>query len=536
MKKAKPRPRCAHPGCVKIPSFNLPDQVQPLFCSVHKTSSDMVNVVGPQCAYEGGCCKAPSCNFPSEKSALMCKVHALPGMLNVKSARCAHPGCTRISPKYNSPTETRGILCKAHAGPEMIDVLNKKCAHTGCGTRPSYNIPGLRSGLFCLEHKSATMVNVLNKLCDFPMCGTQPIYGAPGQKQATRCAVHKDETMINVVSPLCDFPGCTSVHPSYGVPGQKRGSRCFKHKEPTMVDLLHKGCKHSTDCTRLAAYSEPDQSHGTMCCVHRSPTMISRKNKKCQAAKCKRDAEYGKSEFHRAQFCGTHKPDEYVDVYAERRCDHEGCTADYDLVYDKTDDRGTVEQHKACLAHAPQGYEDTIKRKCKYCDIREDVPFVCLGCRQRMHKKEYAVVRHLRRTIDVPLEATHYDESPALECTRRRPDIRFEMPTHEVIVEVDENQHRGYEESCECARISEIVGAIGGKSVVFVRYNPDVVRYGGTVKTVTAAERIDLLVDTVKSELQNAPSTFSVRLVQLWYDGPVPVPKQEIDITRIVAV
>ena len=95
---------------------------------------------------------------------------------------------------------------------------------------------------------------------------------------------------------------------------------------------------------------------------------------------------------------------------------------------------------------------------------------------------------------------------------------------------------RGYDESCECARISEIVGAIGGKAVVFVRYNPDTVRFGGTIHKVTAAERIDLLVDTVKYELQNAPSTFSVRLVQLWYDGPVAVSKQEIDITRIVAV
>ena len=66
-----------------------------------------------------------------------------------------------------------------------------------------------------------------------------------------------------------------------------------------------------------------------------------------------------------------------------------------------------------------------------------------------MHKKEYAVIRHLRRTIDVPLDATHYDERPAFECTRKRPDIRFEMPAHDVIVEVDENQHRGYEDSCE---------------------------------------------------------------------------------------
>jgi hypothetical protein len=211
-------------------------------------------------------------------------------------------------------------------------------------------------------------------------------------------------------------------------------------------------------------------------------------------------------------------------------CSYAGCSQQYEFVVES--DTGTGAR-KVCLAHAPAQYEASIKRMCKYCDIREDVPFVCVTCRQRMHKKEHAVVRHLRRTIDVPLV---YDESPGFECTRRRPDIRFEMPTHDVIVEVDENQHRGYDESCECARISEIVGAIGGKSVVFVRYNPDTVRYGGTVQSVAAAERIDLLVETVKQELKRAGTGFEVRLVQLWYDAPVADAKRELDITRLVAI
>jgi hypothetical protein len=236
------------------------------------------------------------------------------------------------------------------------------------------------------------------------------------------------------------------------------------------------------------------------------------------------------------------------------RCSHDGCVEQYEFVVETETETsagagagtsagtgagpstGPVSR-KVCLVHAPPGYEASLKRMCKYCDIRENVPFVCVDCQRRSKpQKEYAVVRHLHRTIDVPLQYTSYDESPDRECTNKRPDIRFEMLTHDVIVEVDENQHRGYEESCECARISEIVGAIGGKSVVFVRYNPDTVRFGGKVYAVTAAERIDLLVETVKKELQNAPSTFSVRLVQLWYNGPVAVAKQELDITSLVAV
>jgi hypothetical protein len=150
-----------------------------------------------------------------------------------------------------------------------------------------------------------------------------------------------------------------------------------------------------------------------------------------------------------------------------------------------------------------------------------------------MHKKEHAVVRHLRRTIDVPLI---YDESPGFGCTRRRPDVRFEMMTHDVIVEVDEGQHRNYTESCECARIAEIVGAIGGKPVVFVRYNPDAVKFAGKPYDVTPAERIDLLVATVHEEIARVPTKFEVRLVQLWFDAPTTDPKREMDITSIVAV
>ena len=470
-------------------------------------------------------------NFPGEKRALMCAVHALDGMLDIANPRCQHPGCTRISPTHNAPTEARGKFCAVHAGPDMVDVQNKKCAHPGCGTQPNYNVPGQTRGRYCVVHKSDDMVNVRSKLCDFPTCSKQPVYGASGQKRATRCAVHKDDIMVDVKSRRCAFVGCGVVHPGYGNPGGKHGSHCFTHKGQLMVRLLHLGCKHSRACMRAPRYAEPDEVRAKLCSDHKTKTMVSTESKKCQTPKCKHNAEFGKSESSRARFCIDHRPDGYVDVYAARRCEHAGCTADWDLTYETTE--GAVKQHKACLAHAPAGYEDSLKRFCRYCDIREDVEFVCVSCKQRMHKKEHAVVRHLRRVIDTPLI---YDESPGFECTRKRPDIRFEMPTHDVIVEVDENQHRGYSESCECARIAEIVGAIGGKAVVFVRYNPDAVKFAGKPHKVTAAERIDLLVATVNEEIAREITKFEVRLVQLWFDAETAEAKRETDITSIVAV
>ena len=72
--------------------------------------------------------------------------------------------------------------------------------------------------------------------------------------------------------------------------------------------------------------------------------------------------------------------------------------------------------------------------------------------------------------------------------------------------------------------------------MVFIRCNPDNVRYGGTKHAVTPAERIDLLVATVKAELARDHDAFSVRLVRLWYDAPVAEAKRELDITGLVAV
>jgi hypothetical protein len=57
---------------------------------------------------------------------------------------------------------------------------------------------------------------------------------------------------------------------------------------------------------------------------------------------------------------------------------------------------------------------------------------------------------------------------------------------------------------------------------------------GGILQKVTAVERIDLLVDTIKEEIQRVPTQFEVRLVQLWYDRAYPVFASAVD--RVAAV
>jgi Holliday junction resolvase len=103
-------------------------------------------------------------------------------------------------------------------------------------------------------------------------------------------------------------------------------------------------------------------------------------------------------------------------------------------------------------------------------------------------------------------------------CSKKRPDVFFDLPGHCVIVEIDEHQHRSYEESCECARLCEIVSGIGGKPVIVIRFNPDSTRKAGRILPLELADKLDLLVATIKTELMASYDTFMVKLVQLYFD------------------
>jgi hypothetical protein len=87
--------------------------------------------------------------------------------------------------------------------------------------------------------------------------------------------------------------------------------------------------------------------------------------------------------------------------------------------------------------------------------------------------------------------------------------------------------------------MNEIVNSIGGKSVVFIRYNPDSVRHNGKLITIQPADRIDLLVDIIQKELLSNYTKFTIKLVQLWFNFNY-VEKyqqiQELDITNSIAI
>jgi hypothetical protein len=311
--------------------------------------------------------------------------------------------------------------------------------------------------------------------------------------------------MVDVRSKRCEHEGCTSLNPRFNVPTERRGRFCSQHKLEGMVDVRSKRCEHE-GCTSLnPRFNVPTERRGRFCGSHRLPGMINIHTKKC--AECRSKALFGSS-GQRAQYCADHKRDGMVNVLLENACSVLDCDEEYDVV---------TKGQKYCLKHCPdEQCAIALKRLCKYCDIKERSSYVCKDCRRISCKKEWGVVRFLRKAIDTKFE---YNSSRMLQgCSLKRPDVYFELPTHCVIVEIDEHQHATYADSCECARLNEIVNGIGGKSVVVIRFNPDATRAGGRALPLVLADKLDLLVTTIKEHLMTPPGRFAVSLVQLYFD------------------
>jgi hypothetical protein len=118
-------------------------------------------------------------------------------------------------------------------------------------------------------------------------------------------------------------------------------------------------------------------------------------------------------------------------------------------------------------------------------------------------------------------------------CSRRRPDGLLDCGTHSIIVEIDEDQHSGYDQLCDNRRTMEIFRDLGSRPIVFIRLNPDSYkknnkRIGGTFSTSRNGElkcnnaefkrRMKALYDVVDVNIKTIPEP-AVSCIQLFFDN-----------------
>lgn len=569
---------CVETNCEKQPWFGYPGK-KPERCAKHRLK-DQVNVNDKLCE-EPGCGKIPHFGKPGGKPRF-CEKHCLKGHKNVRSSKCQHPDCEK-APAFGEQNGSPK-WCSAHKKKGNVNLRKKKCAHDGCETEPSYGVLGGKA-VYCKAHKKKDYVNVKSKICEEPNCNTQPNYGELGGP-ARWCAKHKGKNDVNVRSRQCSKPGCTK-QPSYGRPGGI-AKTCSAHRKGKYVDLHHKRCEEP-DCKELPAYGEPGskprfcRSHRLeghvnvykKVCIHpKCSTMAWCKNEFGKILFCaahqytfvKKAIENQTIPWgYLSQATKDQLDEEYDDVDEPEKpqnvmCVMSGCRNVPIYCAPDEDDPSICERHKkkmdpkgkyyvtmgnkcceencyqraildeCCYVHHPD--QAMIKRMfkiCRYCDIDDTSDYVCKECRQNREKKEIGYVLKLSHAPSYAgrTEKVTYNEHIQSECGNRRPDIRIECEEkgRVIFVEVDENQHRSYDASCECARLSEIVGDCFGQCVTFIRFNPDKFKLGGVKEEYPGGKRFELLVRVLLREMDREIGPMEIKLIQLFYDTPEGVDK-----------
>jgi len=124
----------------------------------------------------------------------------------------------------------------------------------------------------------------------------------------------------------------------------------------------------------------------------------------------------------------------------------------------------------------------------------------CMDRKVHIHKTrpELLVKKFLENDTDLPA-AIHNKSDPQThtECTRSRVDFRFDFTYFQVIIEVDENQHKSYGEACELTRLLEVVNAAGGIPLMIFRINPDKYKQNGVSKNMSLDERLIFMKERI---------------------------------------
>jgi hypothetical protein len=137
---------------------------------------------------------------------------------------------------------------------------------------------------------------------------------------------------------------------------------------------------------------------------------------------------------------------------------------------------------------------DVVNPQCVLCHMVTAIPHYdnhCYGCfsfanpndsRVRNFKtKEQAFMSEIAKVYpDIIL-----DKIISGGCSKKRPDGLIELLTHVIIVEIDENQHKGYDITCDNRRTMELSQDLNHRPIVFIRVNPD--KYVSDGKTVNGA-------------------------------------------------
>jgi len=365
--------------------------------------------------------------------------------IKLKNKMCISENCNKLS-SFNYKEEKKALYCSLHKLKNMINIYSKNCIFENCNIKPSFNYENEKQLLYCSTHKLENMVDIKNKKCEFENCKIIPIFNYENKKNAKYCNEHKKENMVDIKNKKCIFENCNK-HALYNFENQIIALYCNDHKENNMIDIKSKRCKFE-NCKKFPNFNYLGEKNKLYCNEHKLENMVNIHSKICIFENCNIQSTFNYKEEKKALYCSLHKSKDMINV-VNKLCKGQNGLCDLRVSNKKL-----------------RGY-------CSYCFFHTfpDEPIT-----RNYKTKENSVVNFIKeefKQYDITCNKLIQDG-----CTKRRPDILFDFGEKVIIIEIDENQYRDYDTTCEQERLNNLIEDINYRNLILIKFNPDYYKLG----------------------------------------------------------
>ncbi len=282
----------------------------------------------------------------------------------------------------------------------------------------------------------------------------------------------------------CSAKGCSVKNAKFAYSKTDKLKYCKKHTAGNMIDVISKRCE-ADDCGKQPHFNFKGQTKGIRCFDHRLEGMINVISNRCEADDCDKQSNFNFKGQTKGVRCSDHRFEGMIDVIS-KKCEEDDCGKQSVFNF-KGQTKGI-----RCFDHRLEGMINVKNKRCVSCGLfraEKSKEYMCSQCfmfnnpnheYSRHYKtKELTFTKQLKQDLYEQGIDCILDSKISGGCSRRRPDVFVDMLTHVLIIEIDENQHLSYNESCEYVRTIELNEDIGHRPMYIIRLNPDSYKLNG---------------------------------------------------------
>lgn len=440
---------------------------------------------------------------------------------------CQFENC--IKPATYGPSYGNVMYCKSHKL-EECKLMSVFCKTIGCNKHKTYNYENVKGKMYCISHKLGGMVSKDNRICHHENCNLRPAYNYKGEFKPIYCFSHKMLNMISVINyKKCIYDKC-EIRPTFNYEGEIIPIYCSKHKLANMTNVKSKRCEYN-GCNKLPSYNYKNESCRRFCSNHRLENMVLKNYKKCEREECNVYPSFNYENETAPRFCFNHKLDGMIDVVS-KRCENGHCNVRPSFNYKNEHSK------RFCFKHKLDGMvsNDNIRCKANLCfgsRGNKNYNGYCTYCFQNLFPEDPLTLQIQKKSKELKVrdylsqefEGFIHDKplwTENCDCThRRRIDFRKLIGNTLLCIEVDENQHKGYNEIDEEIRYDDLYMIHGGK-FIFIRFNPDKFKRNDKTCNPTMPTRLSHLKDEIERQMyriENELNNELVEIAKLFYDS-----------------